>query len=613
MIRYVRLWTEILGLSWRHARGLTLTVFGIEIGLVIANIAIALAMRDAVDELIARQVTPAIVAAVVAATAAVAVFVLNRLHGLVGLFLIVERVGVVIEDRLMRDIASLEQIEHLERSDYLDRITVLRGAPKRMVSGMWNAVRACFTIVQLILTLVLLGTVSAWLLVLLVLAMAPLWCDGLAREREADAEIDTAESFRLQQQLFDIATDAAAGKEIRTGQAGPSVGRFQAAAMAEVTRGRYRARVSAAWLRALGWTVFVTGFIVLLWLVARQAATGAATPGDVVLVVTLTLTLQQTVQTAVGQLTTTMSVGIYVEPYLWLRAYLADEANARRGDRQPPAKLESGIRFEQVRFTYPGTDKVVLDEVSIELPAGSVVALVGEFGSGKSTMVKLLSRFYQPDSGAITVDGIELSELDTEAWRARTSAAYQDFGRYPQMTFAEAVGLGDIAHLTDEAALARAIDTADADGLVRRLPDGLNTRLSPVYGGLDLSEGQWQKTALARGSMRTDPLLFMLDEPTASLDAPSEHAIFQRYMRRARQLAEHTGAITLVVSHRLSTVAGADLVLVLDRGKLVEQGTHEELLATGGRYSELYTLQARAYSMRPGFDLVSGAPEGKPR
>ncbi|MFJ1857423.1 ATP-binding cassette domain-containing protein [Streptomyces anulatus] len=609
MTRYLRLWVEVLGISWRHVRGLTATVFGIETGLVVANIAIALAMRSTVDGLVARDTAAAIGAAIVAAVSCTLVLVLNRLHGLVGLFLIVEKAGVVLEDRLMRDIATLEQIEHLERSDYLDRITVLKGAPKRIVSGMWNAVRACFTILQLALTLLLLGTVSPWLLALVVLAVAPLWCDRRGRQIESRAEIETAEYFRLQRHLFDIATDAAAGKEIRTGQAGPAVARLQSEAMNEAIAGRYTARMRAAWLRALGWTVFVVGFTVLLGAVAQSARSGTATAGDVVLVVTLTLTLQQTVQAAVGQLTTTMSAGIHLEPYLWLRSYLAEERASRTGDSTPPDRLHTGIRFEHVSFTYPGTDKPVLDDVDVLLPAGSVVALVGEFGSGKSTLVKLLSRFYHPGAGTITVDGVDLRDMKTEAWRQRTSAAYQDFGRYPQMTFGEAVGLGDIKRLDDGAALAEAIESADADGLVRRLPDGTDTRLSPVYGGIDLSEGQWQKTALARASMRSDPLLFMLDEPTASLDAPSEHAIFQRYMQRARRLALDRGAITLVVSHRLSTVAGADLVLVLDRGKLVEQGTHEQLLAAGGRYSELYSLQARAYSMRPGSELVPGTTE----
>lgn len=607
MTRYLRLWGEVLGVSWRHARGLTATVFAIELGLVIANLGIALAMRSAVDDLVAHQMAGAITAAVLAAVACTLVLVLNRLHGLVGLFLIVEKVGLVIEDRLMRDIAALQQIEHLERSDYLDRITVLRGAPKRIVGGMWNAVRACFTLLLLTLTLLLLGSVSRWLLVLLALAVAPLWCDRRGRGIESRAEIDTAEAFRLQRHLFDVATDAAAGKEIRTARAGPAVTHLQIAAMGEVTASRYAAKARAARLRTLGWTVFVAGFIAALGVVAGRASSGAATAGDVVLVVTLTITLQQTVQTAVGQLTATMNAGVYLDHYLWLQSYLAAERTVRTGEAQPPARLVDGIRLEHLSFTYPGTESRVLDDVSVLLPAGSVVALVGEFGSGKSTLVKLLSRFYQPTAGTITVDGVDLRELKTEVWRQRTSAAYQDFGRYPQMTFAEAVGMGDIDRLHDEDALSRALHMADAEGLARRLPQGTATRLSPVYGGVDLSEGQWQKTALARASMRTDPLLFMLDEPTASLDAPSEHAIFQRYMRRAHQLAEKCGAITLVVSHRLSTVAGADLVLVLDRGRLVEQGTHEQLLLAAGRYSELYGLQAEAYRLRPNSNLL--APE----
>ncbi|MFI9382490.1 ATP-binding cassette domain-containing protein [Kutzneria sp. NPDC052558] len=603
MMRYPRLWLELLGISWRVARGLTITVFATEIGLVAANIGVSLAMRAAVNNLVTAHVGVAVTAAVIAALCCTTVLVLNRLHGLVGLFMVVEKAAVALEERILRDIATLEKIEHLERGDYLDRVTVLRNAPRRIVGGMWTAVRACFTVVQLVLTLLLLGTVSPWLLVLLVFALAPLWCDRRARALESRAETDTAEAFRLQQHLFDIATDANAGKEIRTAQAGPVVARAQAAAMREATAGRYAARVRAAWLRALGWTVFVVAFTALLAVVMNLARSGASAAGDVVLVVTLTITLQQTVQTAVGQLTTTMNAGIYLEPLLWLRSYVADERAAIAGDAPAPSRLTTGIMVEHLGFSYSGTDRRVIDDVTVLLPAGSVVALVGEFGSGKSTLVKLLSKFYQPSSGRITVDGVDLRAVDTPDWRRHTSAAYQDFGRYQQMTFAEAVGLGDIDHLDDPDALARAIADADAVDLVGRLPHGMRTRLSPAYGGLDLSEGQWQKTALARASMRTEPVLLMLDEPTASLDAPSEQAIFQHYMARARRLAASTGAVTLIVSHRLSTVAGADLVLVMDRGRLVEQGSHEELLAAGGRYSELYRLQARAYDLsRPGGD-----------
>ncbi|GAB2640041.1 ATP-binding cassette domain-containing protein [Nocardia goodfellowii] len=609
MTRYLRLWGEVLGISWRHARALTSTVFATEIGLVAANVGIALTMRTAVNNLVAHQTASAVIAAVVAASACTLVFVLNRMHGLVGLFLVVETVSVVIEDRLMHDIAKLETLEHLESSEYLDRITVLRGAPRRIVGGMWAAVRTCFTILQLVLTLLLLGTVSPWLLVLLLLAVAPLWCDRKGRELESRAETDTAEAFRLQQHLFDIATDAGAGKEIRTSRAGYVVAQLQAAAMREVTAGRYAARVRAAGLRALGWIVFVVGFTVSLGVVAHLAKSDAATAGDVVLVVTLTVALQQTVQAAVGQLTMTMNASVFLEPYLWLRSYLAAERKAHSSDQPPPKRLRSGIRFEGVSFTYCGSETPVLQDINVLLPAGSVIALVGEFGSGKSTFVKLLSKFYKPGSGIITVDGVDLQDIRTEDWRRRTSAAYQDFGRYAQMTLAEAIGLGDIDRLTDEVALASAISAADAEGLVQRLSAGIDTRLSPIFGGVDLSEGQWQKVALARSSMRSGPLLFMLDEPTASLDAPSEHAIFQQYMQRARRLAVLNGAITLVVSHRLSTVADADLLLVLDRGRIVEYGTHQQLLAHNGRYSKLHRQQANAYNLRPGHALHTSADE----
>ncbi|NNJ62687.1 MAG: ABC transporter ATP-binding protein [Dactylosporangium sp.] len=192
---------------------------------------------------------------------------------------------------------------------------------------------------------------------------------------------------------------------------------------------------------------------------------------------------------------------------------------------------------------------------------------------------------------------IRLADLDTIAWRATMSAAFQDFGRY-RTSVAEAVGLGDPDRIADPAAVAAAVRAADAEDLVARLPGGIDTRLGRQFGGVDLSEGQWQKLALARACMRQKPLLFVMDEPTASLDAPSEQAIFQRYVGWARTAAAETGAITVIVSHRFSTVAGADLILVMDGGAIVEAGDHGTLLAAGGRYASLYGIQADAYAER---------------
>jgi ATP-binding cassette subfamily B protein len=258
--------------------------------------------------------------------------------------------------------------------------------------------------------------------------------------------------------------------------------------------------------------------------------------------------------------------------------------------------LTDGIALDGVGFTYPGTERPALDDVTCRLPAGSVVAVVGEYGSGKTTLVKLLTKLYRPDRGTIQVDGVDLADLDTAGWRTRISAAFQDFGRF-HIRFGETVGIGDLPYIADADRVGDAVRAADARELVERLPDGLDTQLGRRFDGVELSEGQWQRTALARASMRTQPLLFVLDEPTASLDAPSEHEIFDRYLGRARELAERTGAITVIVSHRFSTVAGADHVLVLHKGRIAEQGTHDELLAAGGRYATLYDIQATAYAL----------------
>ncbi|MDF3290308.1 ATP-binding cassette domain-containing protein [Streptomyces silvisoli] len=609
MTRYLRLWAELLKLSWQRERRLTALVFALEAGSVVANVVIALSLRFAVDYLIDHREPLAIGAACGAAIACAAALVANRLHGLVGLFLIVEKLGVVLDSRMMSDIAALEGIEHLERPEYLDRISLLQGGARRLVGGMWTAVRSVFTMLQVVLTLLLLGAVGPWLLLLLALAVAPLLSDWAGRRIETRTETDTADAFRLQRHLFELATEAGPAKDIQVARVGGTVANRQAEAWDRATIGRFRARVRAAGLRALGWSVFAAGFVLVLGLLVRRASTGAATAGEVVMVVTLAITLQQTVQTMVGQWTTTMSAGLFIEPYLWLRSYVTADRRLRTGSESAPDALHEGIRLTGVGYTYPGTVSPAVKDIDVFMPAGAVVALVGEHGSGKTTLVKLLSKFYRPQAGTITLDGVDLAAVETEAWRVRTSAAYQDFGRYPQSTFAEAVGLGDVAHIADRRRRDEAIRAADATRLVERLPDGISTRLSPQYGGVELSEGQWQKTALARACMRTGPLLFMLDEPTAALDAPSEHAIFERYMAQARRQAALNGTVTLVVSHRLSTVASADLVLVLERGRLVEQGTHEQLLALGGRYSTLYALQARAYEAVPRSDAVSAEAE----
>ena len=284
----------------------------------------------------------------------------------------------------------------------------------------------------------------------------------------------------------------------------------------------------------------------------------------------------------------------------WLEDYAA--SIVEHADTPAPDRLADGIRLEHVSFAYPGTERLVLDDVNLDLKQGSVVAIVGENGAGKSTLVKLLARLYQPDQGQILVDGVDLARIRVDDWRAHLAGAFQDFFRF-EFRAGHTVGLGDVPRLDDEAAVVTAVSRAGADDVIERLAAGLETQLGPTWpSGVEVSFGQWQKLALARGFMRDNPLLLVLDEPTAALDAETEHALFERYAAAARG-ARHDGSsgnsrpgqITILISHRFSTVRMADQIVVLDGAHVAEVGTHEALMAKRGQYAELYGIQAAAY------------------
>jgi ATP-binding cassette subfamily B protein len=276
----------------------------------------------------------------------------------------------------------------------------------------------------------------------------------------------------------------------------------------------------------------------------------------------------------------------------WLEDYAA--ALTASADQPVPDRLTDGIRFEDVSFAYPGTDRLVLQDVSLELPAGAVVAVVGENGAGKTTLVKLLAKLYEPTSGRILIDDVDLARVPAEGWRARLAGAFQDFFRF-ELRAKHSVGLGDQPRFDDEPAVLAAVGRAGAEDVIERFDAGLDTQLGPTWPeGVEVSFGQWQKLALARGFMREDPLVLVLDEPTAALDAETEHALFERYAAGVRSDAKD-GRITILVSHRFSTVRMADLIVVLDGARVVEVGSHAELMARGGQYAELYGIQAAAY------------------
>jgi ATP-binding cassette subfamily B protein len=668
------LWRELLGLCWRRSKALYCVVIG---ALVLDTCAIAL-IGVSLRLILSGTVHDSTSEIVLGALGAGLAYTVNLCVGEIGMSLRIALVELVGFERVVPEMRAaamgVETVDHLERSDYLDQLSVVQDGAWGIVDSAWAAVESIGFALRLALTLALLGSVSPLLFLVLAAAAIPLWCEQRGKLLLKTAELARGEQRRLQRELFELATDAASGKEIRVAGAGDELVRLQRAATDAADRIWVRARIRAGLWSAAGWCAFALAFVSGLALVVRGAAQNPSRIGDIVLAVTVGSQLRMIVEQAVRRSAETGGSGRLLRPFRWLRAHAAAEsAKAGAGD-PPPDRLRRGITFDEVCFSYPGTDGLAVQSLSAHLSAGSVVAVVGEYGSGKTTLIKLLTKMYRPDSGRILVDGADLADLDTRAWRAGLSAAFQDFGRY-HASLAEAVGIGDVAVLADrsiaegpnasdastapiaaepnapqasanriaaepnasdasaapisagsntpyasnariaegpnashasDARIARAIADADAQELVARLPHGAATELGRQFGGTELSEGQWQKLALARASMRPEPLLFVLDEPTASLDAPSEHAIFERYMERARLIAQRSGGITLIVSHRFSTVAGADQILVLERGRLIEAGSHAELLAdSGSRYAELYGLQANAYGSD---DLDASAP-----
>ena len=246
------------------------------------------------------------------------------------------------------------------------------------------------------------------------------------------------------------------------------------------------------------------------------------------------------------------------------------------------------IRFEGVRFRYAGRGDDALAGLDLEIPAGRSLAIVGDNGAGKTTLVKLLVRLYDPDEGRITIDGRDLRIIDPLSWRQRVAAVFQDFVQY-ELSAADNVGFGAPQRQDNRVALRRAADRAGALAVIESLPRGWETILSPRYeGGVDLSGGQWQQIALARAlfAVEAGARVLILDEPTAALDVRAEAELFDRFLSITQ------GLTTILVSHRFSTVRRADRIVVLDGGRVVEQGTHDELVAAGGRYAHMFLLQA---------------------
>ena len=506
-----------------------------------------------------------------------------------------ESTGMLVDRDIIALTTGIPGLEQHERPEHLDRLELLR-TQRRMLGGSVGAlIENAGTFASMVTTTGLLATVDARLLLLPLFGVPSVLASAQSRRWLQRVEELTAERTRAAKHLFELATTGPPAKELRVfGLREEIRGRYDRL-NGEVDRELDRTVAKAMAVSTAGWSVFAVGYIGAIAFSVREAVAGRASPADVILVLSLAGQVNQEVAGVywtVGWLLDTLkTVGRYLR--------LMDDAAAARPIVVEPApapdRLVHGIDMVNVSFRYPGTSADVLRNVELHLPAGSTVAVVGDNGAGKSTLVKLLSRFYDPTEGVIEVDGIDLRRIPVDEWRLRMAAGFQDFAKL-ELLARETVGVGDLPWIDDAEVVDGALGRASARDVVSDLAQGLETPVGRSFeGGLELSGGQWQKLALGRAMMRGRPLLLVLDEPTAALDADTEHALFQRYAGAARSVAAETGGITVLVSHRFSTVRMADLILVVGDGNIVESGTHEELIARRGTYAELYELQARAY------------------
>ena len=505
-----------------------------------------------------------------------------------------DRIAVYRTRRMIELISGVPTLEHLERPDYLAQVEQLNSGRRQLASAPRQILSNVSMAARIIVLLVLLGSVSPWLLLIPVTAAPPLIADRLAKKITKKSEDDMAADRRLAGMVFDISAAPWASGELRSYGLAPRLKSLHASLTGSLSRRAASEARKVLAVQSSGWLLYAAGLMGAIAFVAVRASDGLISLGTVLMAVSLIrrsrAQLASTASASAGMISTLATA----DRLLWLEDHHAT-AVASAGPGKAPDRLGSAITIRDLSFTYPGTERMVLSAVNLTFPAGATVAIVGENGSGKSTLVKLLLGMYQPTSGSILIDDVPLASIAHDSWRERCTAAFQDFARF-SLPAVESVGVADLPEVSSEPLALAALDRAGAAGLDAQLPDGLSTYIGgPYTGGHNLSGGQWQKLALGRAMRAPDPLLVVLDEPTASLDAHAEQALFDRYTEAASGYAAASGTITLLVSHRFATVRMADLIVYLEEGHATEAGTHDELVAGGGRYAELFTLQASAY------------------
>jgi ATP-binding cassette subfamily B protein len=505
------------------------------------------------------------------------------------------RLGIDINVAILEKALGLD-LRFFEDADFYDQLTRARreasSRPIALISESFGLLQSLITLASYAALLV---RFSGWAVVALALATVPA---TVAEMRFAKVAFKmrnwrSPESRRLLYLEYVLANDEHA-KEVKLFGLGPTLlDRYKKLSEEFYEQDRRLYLKRAKWTQLL--SLVGTGtFYAAYAAMALMAARGALTLGNMTMYILAFRQGQQAFQSALAAIGDMYEHNLYMSnlwQYLALDSSKAPGASSatNAGAASALRTERSGIVLEDVGFQYPGKDSWAVRHVNLAIPAGESLALVGENGAGKTTLVKLITRLYEPTEGRILLDGRDLRLYPVDELRRRFGVLFQDYNQY-QLNVRENVGLGSVDHMADTARIERAIERGGASTVVAALRNGLDAPLGRWFqDGNELSGGQWQKIALARAFMREEADILVLDEPTASLDAEAEHAVFERF----RTLAQ--GRTTIVISHRFRTVRMASKIVVLNEGSVVEQGTHEELVAKGAKYARMFSLQAEGY------------------
>ena len=593
--RLTRLVARSLSMVWQSARKPFAALIGLQIlnavALVIQVIAIQLALT-AVLSISASAggggvpwslVQPVLLLAGATALTAVIASVQAGLGRYAG-----ELVAAVMWQRVLH-VATRVDLRKFESARFYDRLQRVQASaltrPYQITYGLVSTIGAVVASIGLLVAIML---VQPALLPLLLIAGVPVL---ITSRRQSQLEFDflarQTQSMRLRTYLTWVQTGRDEAKEVRAFGLARNFGKRLNSLYAEYLRDLAQHLLQRSKLGAIGSlgsaVLLAFTLVLLVWLIS----TGRLSIAEAAAALVAIRLLASQVQNGFTGVQAIFESGLFIDD---LDGFLTLAPAAEGGSREiaPPAEFRR-IRADAVSFSYPGRSQLALQAANIEINSGEVVALVGENGSGKTTLAKVIAGLYEPGSGAVRWDGIDVRGFRPELFRERVAIIFQDFVRYA-LSAEENIAIARPDDEIDHAAIREAAKIADADAFLSALPAGYQTPLSRRFaGGHELSGGQWQKVAIARAFYRRAPLV-IIDEPTASLDARAEYELFSSLHEVLR------GRTALIISHRFSTVRTADRIYVLDHGRVVEHGSHDELMDLGGRYAELFHLQASAYS-----------------